>query len=177
MVRLGQARVSLLARLLAWLRPGRAAPPQAPAAAQQTAAEFVAQWEGFVAKPYLCPAGVATIGFGSTRYPSGQAVTMDDPSCTREQALAWLAHDIADAEAAVRLYVQVPLTDGARIALTSFVYNVGAGAFSNSTLRRLLNSGDTAGAAEQFGKWVFANGARLPGLVKRRAAEAALFAG
>lgn len=168
--------------------PGAAAPAATPGAvpvhvvgeaprAPLSAAPFIAEWEGFRAKPYLCPANVPTIGFGTTRYPDGRAVTMDDPACTRAQALEWLAHDIRDAEAAVRLHVQVPLTEGQRVALVSFVYNVGAGAFSRSTLLRLLNRGDYGGAEDQLHAWVLAKGVKLPGLVRRRAAEAALFRG
>lgn len=142
-----------------------------------SAAEFIAQWEGFRAEPYRCPAGVWTIGHGTTRYPDGRAVTEGDPACAHKQAMEWLKHDIADAEAAVKVYVKVPLTDAQRVALVSFVYNLGPAALGRSTLLRLLNRGFKGDAAREFGKWVLAGGQRLPGLVKRRAAEAALFQG
>lgn len=77
--------------------------------------------------------------------------------------------------------MKVPLNDDERGALTSFVFNLGAGNLASSTLLKLLNSGDRGGAGIQFGRWVYAtvNGVRtrLPGLVARRAAEEALFVG
>jgi lysozyme len=162
----------LLARIL-----GRPAMPDASAAPAPTPAEFVARFEGFRARPYVCPAGRPTIGYGTTRYPDGRGVSLSDPDCTEAKAREWLAHDLAGAESAVKLYVRVPLAEHERVALASFVYNVGANAFSRSTLLRLLNGRDRDGAARQFAVWVLAGGRELPGLVTRRAAEAALFRG
>ncbi len=71
----------------------------------------------------------------------------------------------------------MPLTQGQWDALSSFVYNLGPGALEKSTLLRLLNAGDYSGAAAQFDRWVYASGKKLSGLVKRRAAERALFEG
>jgi len=68
-------------------------------------------------------------------------------------------------------------SDGQIVALCSFVYNLGAGAYRGSTLRRCVQAGDLAGAAAEFGRWVFAYGRKMPGLVRRRAAEAALYVG
>jgi len=82
---------------------------------------------------------------------------------------------MAIAQATVNQYVEVPLTQNQTNALTDFVYNVGAGNFSSSTLLALLNAGNYDGAAGEFAKWVFAGGVVAPGLEARRAAEAALF--
>jgi len=112
-----------------------------------------------------------TIGYGHTR-----GVRRGD-TCTEEQATEWLREDLHDAEAAVRRLVDVHLTQGQFDALTSFVFNVGAGAFGSSTLLRLLNAGDAAGAADQFKRWNRGADGPLPGLVTRRAAERALFVG
>ncbi len=71
--------------------------------------------------------------------------------------------------------VKVPLTANQLGALTSFAYNLGSGALASSTLLKLLNAGDYAGAAAQFARWNKARGKTLAGLTKRRAAEAALF--
>jgi lysozyme len=71
--------------------------------------------------------------------------------------------------------VTVPLNDNEFGALTSFTFNLGIGNLKSSTLLKKLNAGDRAGAADEFGKWVNAGGKPLPGLVKRRAAERALF--
>ena len=128
-------------------------------------------FEGFRDKAYRDSAGVWTIGYGSTKgVHAGQRIT-------RDQAAIRLADDVAKAEADVSLLVNVPLTQGQFDALVSFVYNLGAGALARSTLIRRLNSGDYSGAADEFMKWVKAGGRRLQGLVRRRAAERALFLG
>ena len=110
-----------------------------------------------------------TIGYGHTG-----GVRRGD-TCTEAQATEWLREDLRAAEGAVRHLVDVPLAQGQFDALASFVFNVGAGAFGNSTLLRLLNAGDTAGAAEQFKRWNRGADGPLPGLVTRRAAERDLF--
>jgi len=110
-----------------------------------------------------------TIGYGHTR-----GVRRGD-TCSEEQATEWLREDLHAAEGAVRHLVDVPLTQGQFDALASFVFNVGPSAFGNSTLLRLLNAGDAAGAAEQFKRWNRGADGVLPGLVTRRAAERALF--
>lgn len=111
-----------------------------------------------------------TIGYGHTR-----GVRRGDV-CTETQATEWLREDLRAAEGAVRHLVDVPLMQGQFDALARFVFNIGAGAFGNSTLLRLLNAGDAAGAAEQFKRWNRGADGPLPGLVTRRAAERALFA-
>jgi lysozyme len=140
-----------------------------------TDADLVAAFEGFRARPYLCPASVATIGYGTTKYPDGVKVALTDRPCTRAQARTWLEHDLADARDALRTYVKVPLTAGQRAALASFIYNVGVGAFSRSTLLRLLNRRDYAAAAAEFPRWNKAAGKALLGLTKRRAREREVF--
>lgn len=110
-----------------------------------------------------------TIGYGHTR-----GVRRGD-TCTEEQATAWLREDLQAAEGAVKDLVDVVLMQGQFDALVSFVFNCGAAAFGNSTLLRLLNGGDRAGAAEQFRRWNRGADGVLPGLVTRRAAERDLF--
>jgi lysozyme len=140
----------------------------------QAAVDLVKHFEGLYRTAYLCPAGLPTIGYGHT----GPDVRLG-MRITEAQAEQLLADDLAEAAAIVDKYVRVPLPENPRGALSSFVFNLGGGAFASSTLLRLLNLGDTAGAGEQFGRWVNAtvNGkpTKLPGLVARRAAEAALF--
>lgn len=120
---------------------------------------------------YLCPAGIPTIGIGHTK-----GVKMGD-RCTVQQADAWLTEDLQDAEAAVSRLVQRPLTQNQFDALASFTFNLGAGRLAESTLLILLNRGNYAGAAAQFGRWDKSKGVTLAGLTRRRAAEAALFCG
>lgn len=110
-----------------------------------------------------------TIGYGHTR-----GVHRGD-TCTEAQASDWLREDLQAAEGAVRHLVGVPLSQRQFDALASFVFNIGAAAFGNSTLLRLLNAGDATGAAEQFKRWNRGADGVLPGLVTRRAAERDLF--
>lgn len=138
---------------------------------------LIKQFEGFSARPYLCPAGVPTIGYGATYYPDGRRVTMQDRPVTEADATAMLRSMLASYEAGVSRYVQVPLTQGQYDALVSFAYNLGLAALKNSTLLRLLNLRDYAGAATQFGRWNRAGGKVLPGLTRRREAERQMFVG
>jgi len=133
--------------------------------------------ENFVALPYLCPAGVPTIGYGSTRYADGTAVKLTDKSIDRSIAESLMRVTLIEYEEAVRRCVKVPLSQGQFDALVDFAYNAGAHNLRTSTLLKLLNSGDYAGAARQFERWVFGGGKRLPGLIIRRDAERNLFDG
>lgn len=132
---------------------------------------LIKEFEGFVTLAYQDAVGVWTIGWGHT-----QGVTEGD-RVTEEMATDMLVSDLAWAEAAVNAYVEVPLAQGQFDALVSFTFNLGTSALANSTLRRLLNQEDYVGAAGQFGRWIYAGETVLPGLVKRRAAEQALFSG
>jgi GH24 family phage-related lysozyme (muramidase) len=126
------------------------------------------------AAAYLDPVLIPTIGWGTIQYPDGKKVVMGDIR-TRKQCEEYLMHEIEGKAAGVAKYVKVPLTQSMFDALVSFSYNVGLGALSESTLLRLLNAGDYEGAAAQFPRWVKAGGKTLPGLVRRRDAEQALF--
>ncbi len=137
----------------------------------QRGIDLIKRFEGLRLSAYKCPADVWTIGYGTTAgVKPGQTIT-------KERAEELLREDVERFEAQVLRLVKVPLTQGQHDALVSFVYNLGAGNLSNSTLLRLLNSGDYKGAAAQFDRWTKAGGKELPGLVKRRAAERALFEG
>ena len=142
----------------------------APLAVSPAGLALIERFEGFVADWYLDPVGVRTIGFGWTGpLPEGTA-----PPLSRADA-RWLLHETIGAYAdAVREAVTVPLSQSQFDALVSFTYNLGPGALRRSTLLRRINAGDPA-AAKEFDRWVFASGRRLPGLVRRRAAERALF--
>ena len=131
--------------------------------------DLIKQFEGLYLKAYRCPAGVPTIGYGHTAgVAMGQTIT-------QQQADDYLRRDVRQFERAVARLVTVPLTQGQFDALVSFAFNLGEGALAQSTLLRLLNAGDYAGAAAQFERWNKAGGRVLPGLVRRRAAERALF--
>ena len=136
---------------------------------------LITRFESFSPKPYRCPAGVWTIGYGTTRTPQGARVDEETGCVTRKQAMAWLMTTLKRTECAVDRLILVPLADNQFGALVSFTYNVGSGNLAASTLRAKLNRGDTQGAAAEFPKWRCAKGKVLAGLVRRRAAERALF--
>lgn len=148
---------------------------QAPPAAVDMATKF----EDFSATPYLDPAGVPTIGYGSIwdyRVGPTARVTMDTPPVTEADARTFVAIELGNAVHTVAHLVHVYLTNNMRAALDDFVFNLGSGNFAASTLLRLLNAGDYAGAADEFDKWDHAGGRELAGLLRRREAERRLFA-
>ena len=140
----------------------------------QAGIDLVISFEGYSSEPYKCPAGVYTIGYGTTRYPDGVRVSEED-DCTKDQAEEWLHHELNKAEQTVVRYCGCYLSANKRAALASFVYNLGSGAFRASTLRRRLNSGDWGDVPYQLSRWNKAGGRILKGLVRRRAAEAILW--
>ncbi|HWQ25983.1 MAG TPA: lysozyme [Chlorobaculum sp.] len=131
--------------------------------------------EGFKASPYRCPAGIPTIGYGSTRYADGKAVKLTDPPITQQQADDIMRATLKEYEAAVVRYVTVTITQNQFDALVDFAYNAGAQNLRNSTLLKHLNKGDFQKAAVEFDKWVYGGGKKLGGLVTRRGLERALF--
>jgi lysozyme len=132
---------------------------------------LVKQFEGLREDAYRCSAGVLTIGYGHT------GDVQEGDRITREKATEYLTADLKHAENAVRKYVTVPLTQKQYDSLVSFAYNVGNRAFGKSTLLEKLNAGDYDGAAEQFQRWVKANGEKCDGLVNRRQKEKECFRG
>lgn len=146
--------------------------------ALQLAAALARRFEGFSAEPYLCPAGVPTIGYGATRYADGRPVLLTDPPITREAAerLLLLTLQREFLPAVQRLCPGLD-TAGAAAALADFAFNLGAPRLAASTLRRRVNAGDWLGARRELARWVHGGGRQLPGLVRRRAAEAALLPG
>lgn len=136
------------------------------------------QFEGMYLRPYLCPSGVPTIGCGSTRYLDGRSVRLTDPPITREHALLLLRHRVlADYMPGVRKLCAGLDTPERLAAITDLAYNIGLGALKASTLRRRINAGRWADVPTELRKWVRGGGRVLPGLVKRRSAEAALLNG
>jgi lysozyme len=134
---------------------------------------IIREFEGLRLHAYPDPASGGepfTIGFGHT------IDVEPGDNCTLEEAEQWLLDDCADAEVAILRHVKVPLSQGQLDALISFVFNLGAGNFHKSTLLRKLNAGDYVGAWQEFPRWNKAAGKVMPGLSRRRAAEAKLFA-
>ena len=131
--------------------------------------ELIRHFEGCRLDAYLCPAGVWTIGYGHT------ADVKEGDSIDQEAAEAFLIEDLEKFEQAVMRLVEVPLTQQQFDALVSWTFNLGAGNLAESTLLRKLNNYQYAEVPEQMMRWVRAGGQVLDGLVRRRAAEAALF--
>ena len=134
----------------------------------QAGIDLIKRFEGLRLKVYTCPAGVKTIGYGHTA-----GVTMDTLPITEEQAEAFLVEDLKKFERGVLSTVKVPLTQGQFDALVSFAFNLGLGALQGSTLLKRLNA--VQPCADQFERWIFANGVAMPGLRRRREAERRLF--
>jgi lysozyme len=136
---------------------------------------IIKKYEGLKLEAYICPAGVPTIGFGSTFYPDGRRVKLGD-KITIQEAESILQHDIKRFEKEVRNSVKIEITNNQLSALISFTYNVGASAFRKSTLLRKVNANPTdLTIHNEFMRWTRAGGKVLPGLVKRRAEESKLY--
>jgi len=136
------------------------------------ARELIKQSEGLRLKAYPDPGSGGdpwTIGYGHTNG------VKEGDTCTKEQAEHWLDEDMIYSYADIDRLVKNPLSDKQRDALCSFVFNVGGTAFSKSTMLKLLNEGKYVLAADEFTKWTKASGKVMPGLVKRRGSERALF--
>lgn len=129
-------------------------------------------FEGLRLEAYRDCGGVWTIGYGHTgpEVRAGQKIT-------QAQADALLRADLATAVRCVRGALRVPVTNDQFDALVDFCFNAGRANFLSSTLLRDVNHGDLSSAAAQFGLWVHAGAKVIPGLVRRRTAEAALFSG
>lgn len=147
------------------------------------AIDFIKQWEGFVNKMYNDPAGHCTIGYGTLLHRGNcDGRASEQPyagAVTETKATELLAQEAGQFQQIINDKVSVPLTQNQNDALVSFAYNVGNGAFRNSTLLRLLNQGKYDAVPGELKKWTKArqngNLVDLPGLVRRRAAEADLF--
>ena len=142
----------------------------------EIAAALCKQYEGFRSKPYLCPAGIPTIGYGSTYYSDGKKVTLNDLPISEPEAAQLLLHELQ--------YTYLPgvlrncpilLTDEKKCnAIVDFAYNLGTGRLQTSTLKRKINEQDWDAAKEQLMLWNKGGGRVLPGLDKRRKAECQL---
>jgi lysozyme len=137
---------------------------------------LICSFEGFVSKPYFDQVGIPTIGYGSTFYPDGRKVTMQDKPVTKEEAIHLMKFYIDTIALPVLNYVKVPLNQNQVDSLLSFIYNVGAAGFKSSTLLKRINASAPCDEIQlQFGRWIRARGKVLPGLIARRKKEALLF--
>jgi lysozyme len=142
--------------------------------ALEVATKLCIEFEGFSATPYICPAGIPSIGYGTVFKPDGTKVTMNDPPISETTALQWLAVTLESTylmgvlKASPNL-LKYPQTLG---AITDFAYNLGTARYRASTLRRKITEENWPEAITELHKWRRGGGKELPGLVRRRAAEA-----
>lgn len=184
------AAPDVLARALAWVRaaptPTTAAPAvvQTSAQAPQTdmaalavsiAAALCRRFEGLFLCPYLCPAGVPTIGYGSTHYLDGVPVRLTDPPISRALAERMLLQSIQREylPAVRRLCPGIDSSERAA-AIFDWTYNLGEGQLSASTLRKRINAGRWPDVPGEVRRWNRGGGRVLRGLVLRREAEVVL---
>lgn len=139
------------------------------------ALDLIRRFEGCELSPYHDPIGFPTQGYGRLLSRQKGADLSAWRPIDESTAESWLATDAAKAGQTVRRLITAPLTDGQYAALIDFVFNLGGGHLELSTLRRVINRGDVEDAPQQFSKWVYAGGIKLAGLVRRRAAEVALW--
>jgi len=176
-----------------------------PTIASAACFDIIATFEGRRLQAYLCPANRLTIGIGHILLPKAdcdlfrhcdaaklarlirecqerrkivqeaQLLVINDDQCD-----VLLRRDVSQTALFLRSTLQVAVTQHQFDALVSFVFNAGQGRYATSTLRKMLDAGDYAGAAAQFPRWVYGRDGQgnkivLPGLARRRAAELALF--
>jgi len=139
--------------------------------------DLIKRFEGFRSRPYLDQAGVPTIGYGTTHYVGGRAVTMEDHEIPESVATEIMRDEINNHYApAVDAYVQVPINQNQFDSLVSFAYNVGVQALRKSTLLHKINSqASNHEIANEFMKWIYVNHEVSPGLIRRRTAEDELY--
>lgn len=143
--------------------------------ALQVALALARRFEGFYSHPYLCPAGVPTIGYGATYYEDGRPVRLTDPAITRERAEALLYETVRRVYLPAVLRLCPGIDKPERLAaLIDFAFNLGANNLRHSQLRRAVNADDWPAARIQIMRWIRAGGKVLKGLVRRREAERAL---
>jgi len=142
----------------------------------ELAAELCRRYEGYRAKPYLCPAGVPTIGYGTTYYADKRKVTLEDPPMEEGAARALLMVELEHTYLpGVLRNCPVLATSVKRCnAIVDYAYNLGVGRLQTSTLKRKINAQDWDGVQEQLMLWTKGGGKVLPGLVARRKAECLL---
>jgi len=140
---------------------------------------IIKQFEGFRAAPYRDSAGIATIGYGTILYPDGSKVTMSDPAITDEEATSYLSFQMSKKSAQIAPLLQKPASLHQAAAMLSLTYNIGSGAFQDSTVLRKFNAGDLPAAADAFLMWdkatVDGKLVVVQGLLNRRQQERTIF--
>lgn len=142
----------------------------------QEGLNLIKSFEGLRLKPYLCSAGVPTIGYGATFYMDGTKVSLKDLEITPSGAEELLKFHLSVFEKYVDTYTRDDINQSQFDALVSFTFNLGPNNLKNSTLLKKVNTNpDDLSIRDEFLKWNKAGGKVLQGLVKRREAEAKLY--
>ena len=145
------------------------------ALAIEVAESLCIQWERVVLTPYLCPAGIPTIGVGATYYEDGAAVTLCDHSISKERAMQLLHWMIVTKYFPAVMHLCPGIDSPDRLAaIIDFTFNLGSGNLRISNLRKRINAGRWDDVPEELRKWIWAGGIKLRGLASRREAEIAL---
>lgn len=134
---------------------------------------LIRRFEGCRLKAYRCPAGVWTIGWGSTGVGITEGVVWSQRRADFRLQLDAETYTLA----ALKLSPVLVQDEAKLAAIADFIYNLGAARYKASTLRRKVADSDWPAAAKELHKWVWGGGKKLPGLVARRAAEAKLILG
>jgi len=138
--------------------------------------DLIKSFEGLKLKPYLCPANVPTVGYGSTFYENDKKVKLTDPSITEQRASELLLDSLKGFERYVDSYCRDDINQNQFDALVSFCYNLGPANLKSSTLLKKANvNPNDPTIAQEFLKWNKAGGKALKGLTKRRQAESDLY--
>ena len=137
--------------------------------------ELIKEFEGFSSKAYLCPAKIPTIGWGNTFWEDGRKVKMGE-QISKEKALELLEY-VVNKDFSQKIYplIKVEVSQNQFDSMVSLAYNIGVGAFSESTLLKKVNANDFKGAGDEFLKWNKSGGKPLLGLTRRRERERELF--
>jgi lysozyme len=136
---------------------------------------LIKQFEGLRLKPYKCPAGVWTVGYGHTESDGTiERWAESGRVMTTHEAEVILDHDLANFEEWVEKLAP-GVSDNQFAALVSFAFNLGTAALARSNLLKHVQAGEWQAAGDQFLKWIYGGGKVLPGLARRRDAERALF--
>lgn len=137
---------------------------------------LVKSFEGFFSKPYLCPAKVPTIGYGTIIYPNGKKVTLQDLPIDEKKAIEFMRYELNQKAKEVDAMTTNAVNQNQFDALVSFAYNCGSNALKNSTILKRVNANPKdLSIRDAFMMWVKADGQILQGLVRRRKAEANLY--
>lgn len=140
----------------------------------QRGIDIIKSFEGLYLKRYICPAGVPTIGYGSTHWWDGGPIPLGAVLEDEDEAVRLMSNELLPTESFIRR-IATKGSEAQIAALVSFAYNIGITALKGSTLLRKHNRGDYEGASQEFTKWNKAGGRVLAGLVRRRAAEKELY--